>query len=304
MTSNRKPREMKEPLVSVIVPCYNSERTIRQCLGSIVNQRTAVPFDVTVVDSSTDRTPQIVQEEFPSVRLIHLDRRTFAGPARNVGIKETRGRFCLMIDSDCIARPDLVERAMARHGEAEYAAVGGSLRSGTHGSLSGLVGYLAEFKEFMPTTPARIEKGIPTANLCYRREVLERFGGFDDDMQFAEDILLNWKIHSAGLPIFFDPSIEVTHLNRTGWRSVLGYQVGLGRLSAKARRRGGLPGRFLLDYPALILLMPIVRTINAAKWFAKHDLRMLFKFLFVWPFYLLAMGYWSYGFFKGATRKE
>jgi glycosyltransferase involved in cell wall biosynthesis len=296
-----QPRQDQQPVVSVIVPCYNSERTIRQCLSALVNQRTEAPFDVIVVDSSEDQTPRIVEQEYPSVRLVH---RTFAGPARNIGIKSTESPFCLMIDSDCVARPDLIERVMARHGEEEYAAVGGSLRNGTPGSLSGLVGYLAEFKEFMPTTPARLEKSIPTANLCYRREAIEGAGCFDEEMQFAEDISLNWKIISAGGRILFDPAIEVTHLNRTGWASVLGYQVGLGRLSAKARRRFGLPGKFLLDYPALIFLMPFVRTINAAKWFFKHDRSMLLKFLLVWPIYLIAMAFWSFGFFKGATRDE
>ena len=103
-----------EPLVRVIVPCYQSERTIRQCLNAIINQQTSVTFDVIVVDSSSDQTAQIVESEFPSVRLIHLNQRTFAGAARNVGMRATRAEFCLMIDSDCIAESDLIERAVAR----------------------------------------------------------------------------------------------------------------------------------------------------------------------------------------------
>ena len=91
------------PVVSVIVPCYNSARTIQGCLRALFDQRTTVPFDVTVVDSSTDETPQIVAREFPGVRLIHLDARTFAGAARNIGVRATKGRLCLMIDSDCVA---------------------------------------------------------------------------------------------------------------------------------------------------------------------------------------------------------
>ena len=129
-----------EPTLTVIVPCYNSERTIRQCLNSIISQRTSVEFDVIVVDSSSDQTAQIVEREFPSVRLIHLNQRTFAGAARNVGTRATRATFCLMIDSDCIAEPDLIERAVNRHREDNYAAVGGSLANGTPRSLSGWIG--------------------------------------------------------------------------------------------------------------------------------------------------------------------
>src|SRR5207245_10705635 len=136
-----------EPALTVIIPCYNSERTIRQCLNSIISQQTDVEFDVIVVDSSSDQTARIVEHEFPSVRLIKLKERAFAGVARNLGIRAAGAPYCLMIDSDCVAEPDLIEKAMARHREDNYAAVGGSLAHGTPQSISGTIGYLIGFKE-------------------------------------------------------------------------------------------------------------------------------------------------------------
>src|SRR6185295_5223707 len=115
------------------------------------------------------------------------------------------------------------------------------------------------FKDFAPSSPMRLVKTVPTANVTYRRETLERYDCFDEEMQFAEDVLLNWKMHKSGERILFDPAIAVTHLNRTGWKEVLFYQVGLGRFSAEARKRGGISGEVLLRYPALIMLMPFVR---------------------------------------------
>lgn len=292
----------QEVSVSVIVPCYNSERTIRRCLDALLLQRTAIPFDITVVDSSTDATADIVAREYPSVRLVRSFHRLYAGAARNLGVRATRAPLCLMIDSDCVAAHDLIERVVARHRGGRFAAVGGALRNGTPGSLSGLIGYLIEFKEFMPTAPLRLEKSIPTANLAYRRDALMQYGGFDDDLWMAEDILLNWKMYSAGEQLLFDPALEVTHLNRTGWRVVLGYQIGLGRMSAEARRRGGLAGGFLLRYPWLVALMPFARTLRAAQWFAAHDKKLLLAFLLIWPLYWLAALFWSYGFLRGVYR--
>lgn len=289
-----------EPIVSVIVPCFNSEQTIRRCLNALLEQNTSSPYDVTVVDSSLDETPRIVESEFPSVRLIHLDTRTFAGAARNIGVRATRAPFCLMIDSDCIARDDLIDRMIARHRQQEYAAVGGSLRNGTPASLSGWTGYLLEFKEFIPAAPKREVDTVPTANVTYRRAALEGYGCFDDDMWLAEDILFNWKMRRAGEQILFDPEIEVTHLNRTGWREVLSYQVSLGKCSAEARRRGSLPGNSLLRYPVLIFLMPFVRLMRAAVWLARVDRRSFLMFLLISPMYLLGSCFWSVGFFKGA----
>ena len=288
------------PQVSVIVPCYNSARTIRRCLTAIKEQRTTIDYDVIVVDSSIDDTPRIVERDYPWVRLIHLDKRTFAGAARNIGAKATRAEYCLMLDSDCVASPDLLERMIARHREAHYAAVSGSLENGTPGSLSGWIGYLLEFKEFMPSAPKRLERTVPTANVAYRRETLEHFGFFDDDMWLAEDILFNWKVTSAGERILFDPDIRATHINRTGWREVLGYQVSLGRLSAEARRRGGLPGGILLKYPALIALMPFVRLFRAFQWLGSHDAKAFTVLLLAWPLYLVGATLWSAGFLEHA----
>jgi GT2 family glycosyltransferase len=292
-----------EPLVSIIVPCYNSERTIRHCLNSIINQQTSISFDVIVVDSSTDQTAEIVRSEFPSVRLFQLKQRAFAGAARNVGIRATSACYCLMIDSDCVAEPDLLEKAIARHREDDYAAVGGSLANGTPRSLSGWIGYLIEFKEFMPGTPMRLERNVPTANLTYRRETLERYGCFDEDLWPAEDLLFNWKLHRAGERLLFDPTIKVTHLNRTGWRTVLSYQTRLGRTSVIARRRSDMSGGILLRYPMLVVLMPWARLLWAFTWFAKHDRRVLFMFLWTWPMYLLAASFWSFGFLSEARKK-
>jgi GT2 family glycosyltransferase len=209
-----------------------------------------------------------------------------------------------MVDSDCVARPDLIDRMIARHGEAEYAAVGGSLRNGTPNSLSGWTGYLLEFKEFIPCAPMRLERTVPTANVTYRRETLERHGYFDEEMWLAEDVLFNWKVYRSGERILFDPAIEVTHLNRTGWRRILSYQISLGKCSAEARRRGGLPGDGLLRFPLLIALMPLVRLARAAIWLARTDARTFLTFWLISPMYLLGACYWAVGFYQGARRAE
>ena len=298
------PTSDASPTLTVIIPCYNSERTIRQCLNSIISQQTDVEFDMIVVDSSSDQTARIVELEFPSVRLIKLNERAFAGVARNVGIRATQAPYCLMIDSDCVAASDLIERAMARHREDIYAAVGGSLANGTPRSISGTIGYLIEFKEFMPSAPMRLVQSVPTSNVTYRRETLERYGCFDEVMWLAEDILLHWKMFQAGERILFDPSIRVQHLNKTGWREVFYYQIDLGRFSAIARKRGGLAGGILLKYPPLILLMPFARLLRAFTWLAKHDRKVLLAFLLIWPAYLLAASFWSFGFLAECRKKK
>jgi glycosyltransferase involved in cell wall biosynthesis len=296
MTQFRPAKSEIDPWISVIVPSYNSERTIRVCLNAVLNQSTSIPFDITVVDSSTDQTPQIIEQEFPSIRLIHLENRTLAGAARNLGIQATRAPLCLMIDADCVAESDVIERFVARHRDGDYAAVAGSLSNGTPNSLSGWIGYLIEFREFIPSAPTRLEKSMPTASIAYQREIFERYGYFEEDLWPAEDLLFNWNLYNAGESLLFDPGIKVTHLNRTGWSAVLSHQLKLGRTSAVARQRSELPGGILLRYPPLILLMPLVRLMRAVRWFAKYDKQVLLMFLLIWPLYLVAATFWSFGF--------
>jgi glycosyltransferase involved in cell wall biosynthesis len=70
---------------SVVVLSYNSQKTIRASLDSLAAQQTSVPFEVIVVDSSSDATPMIVSHEYPWVRLVRLPRRALPGETRNVG---------------------------------------------------------------------------------------------------------------------------------------------------------------------------------------------------------------------------
>ena len=78
-------------MISVIIPSYNSEITIIGCLNALQNQSYGGCYDITLIDSSDDGTPEIVSLEYPNVKLIHLNDRTDPGTARNIGIAEAKG---------------------------------------------------------------------------------------------------------------------------------------------------------------------------------------------------------------------
>lgn len=85
-------------MVSVIIPCYNAERWIRDALTSVIEQD--VQLEIIVIDDgSTDGSAKIVQSEFPTVKLI---RTTNGGPsrARNVGIALAQGSYIQFLDAD------------------------------------------------------------------------------------------------------------------------------------------------------------------------------------------------------------
>ncbi|BCJ58140.1 hypothetical protein Jiend_15620 [Micromonospora endophytica] len=93
----------KPPLVSVVIPCHNSKKTIALSVLSALNQ-TYQPIEVIVVDdASTDETPQLVKKL--DCTLIELTDNVGAGPARNRGIAASRGEILFFLDSDVALAP-------------------------------------------------------------------------------------------------------------------------------------------------------------------------------------------------------
>jgi len=91
-------------LVSVITPAYNAGQVIERAIRSVSNQTVPVLEHIIIDDGSTDGTVGIIrklQEEFPWVRYLAQPRQG-AGAARNLGIKEARGRYIAFLDGDDI----------------------------------------------------------------------------------------------------------------------------------------------------------------------------------------------------------
>ena len=101
----------KYPLVSVIIPTYNREKTITYCLNSVLSQ-TYKNFEVIIVDDcSTDNTAAMINSHPDSrVRCIVLEKNSGAQAARNRGIKEAKGDWIAFQDSDDEWLPNKLER--------------------------------------------------------------------------------------------------------------------------------------------------------------------------------------------------
>lgn len=98
------------PLVSVIIPAWNSEEYIDQTLRSVVDQ-TYRNLDIIIVDDqSTDGTPAIEEKWAARDSRIRIIKQSHQGlsAGRNRGMKEARGQFILFVDSDDLTAPQLI----------------------------------------------------------------------------------------------------------------------------------------------------------------------------------------------------
>ena len=91
-----------EVLVSVIMPVYNSEKYLKQCLDSVINQTLRSIEIICVDDGSTDGSGQILEEyrkKDPRIQILHQQNQ-YAGVARNNGLKIAKGKYVTFWDSD------------------------------------------------------------------------------------------------------------------------------------------------------------------------------------------------------------
>jgi glycosyltransferase involved in cell wall biosynthesis len=98
------------PLVSVIVPVYNSAKTLRLCLESVCAQTYRAHEVIVVDDASTDRSPTIARD-FPCT-LVEQPSNRGVSAARNAGVAASRGEILFFLDSDVALAPDAVNNAI------------------------------------------------------------------------------------------------------------------------------------------------------------------------------------------------
>lgn len=100
--------------VSVIVPVYNGEAYLRQCLDSLLGQTLADMEVICVDDGSTDGTPDILAAYARADTRLRVLSEANAGPARarNLGMGQARGEFLYFFDADDFCDPELLEEAV------------------------------------------------------------------------------------------------------------------------------------------------------------------------------------------------
>ena len=99
--------------LSIIVPAYNSEKTVERCIDSVINQKTKYDYELLVInDGSTDKTKDIIEKyNNDRIVLINQENRGFSG-ARNRGIDECVGKYIMFLDSDDYMIGNCIESIM------------------------------------------------------------------------------------------------------------------------------------------------------------------------------------------------
>ncbi len=289
--------------VSVVVPSYNSRRTILDCLRSLVEQESPA-LEIIVVDSSDDGTADLIESEFPDVELVRLEQRTHAGIGRNLGAARARGSILAFTDADCIAARDWIASIRRVHGEErETPVVAGSIDNGTPESFVGTAEWFLEFSNAFPGLEPHTVHFAATANLSLPATVFRETEGFDDS-RTGQDMVFGHTLRDHGYTVRFEPSARIAHRNRTGLRHSLARQFALGEGSARIRRRIALPGAWIARWPILVPALAPWRFWRVATRVARSNRKQLPRFLAVSPIVALGITAWTAGFLRGCLARE
>lgn len=276
------------PQLSVIVPCYNEEKTIGLLLDAIYCQDfPRQQVEVVIADGlSTDRTRQVVadfQAAHPDleIRIIENPRRNIPA-AVNTAIRASRGETILRLDAHSVPAPDYFKRSLAALQAGLGENVGGvwQIEPGAKSWLARSIAAAAAHPLGVGDALYRFASQAGAVDTvpfgCFRRALIDKIGPFDESLLTNEDYEFNTRIRQGGGKVWLDPAIRSVYFARSDLPA-LGRQYFrygywkyrmLRRYPGTVRWRQALPPAFvlsLLGWLALAIFWPPARLLLAAE---------------------------------------
>ncbi len=264
------------PLVSVIVPCRNEERWIGPCLQSVLdNDYPHDCLEILVVDGmSDDGTRKVVESfaaQFPRLRLVSNDRR-ITPTALNLGIAAAQGSVIVRMDAHVEYPRDYISALVTLLEESGADNVGGVCRTlpVNDSPIARAVALGMSHPLGVGNSHFRIgaldNRWVDTVPFgCYRREVFDRIGTFDEELVRNQDDELNLRLIKHGGRILLAPQIVCKYYARDSlpklWRMY--YQYGYFKPLVVRKLGGVMTTRQLL--PPLFVLSLVITGV-AAPW--------------------------------------
>jgi len=235
------------PDLTVLILSFNVCPYLRLALRTARAARRALDVEILVVDNaSTDGSAEMVEGEFPDIRLIRSGKNVGFAAGNNLGLKVARGRHVLLMNPDVLVHPDAFEALVAYlDAHPEVGAAGGRIinpdgtsdpgarrgfpsPSAAFYRMVGLSYFFPQSKRFGRYNMRYLREDQETAAealsgcfMCVRREVLEQVGGLDEQFfLYGEDLDWSYRMASAGWKLAYVPSAEIVHFKGKSTRSL------------------------------------------------------------------------------------
>lgn len=213
---------MIEKGITVVIPNYNGQRFLKDCLLALQHQ-TEPEFDTIVVDNGSTDASLTQLKEFPNVQVIRFEENKGFCTAVNAGIKASKTPYVVLLNNDTKVFPDFLEqlRKSIEQSEDVFSVSSKMLMMSDErkiddaGDFYSALGWAfgrgkgKEAKKYVCRD--RIFAASGGASI-YRRAVFEKIGYFDENhFAYLEDIDIGYRANIYGYKNYFEPKAKVLH---------------------------------------------------------------------------------------------
>ncbi|MBL7051310.1 glycosyltransferase family 2 protein [Candidatus Woesearchaeota archaeon] len=209
------------PKISVIIPVFNSDKTLENCLKSVTNQ-TYQNYEIIIVNNnSSDNSLQIInkfQKANKNVKLFS-EKKQSIGAARNTGEKKANGKVVLMVDSDCVVPRNWVKNMAEPILNKECDATQGSQSLMVDNFWSNQIQrrYLQKenysYKEAIGL--------IDTKNFAISSATLKSLGYTNRNYPVGNDLDLSIRFQMNNSKLIFLKDVKVQHLHPDSFKTIV-----------------------------------------------------------------------------------
>jgi GT2 family glycosyltransferase len=232
--------------ISVIIVSFNTRDVLRESIQSVYREMRDLRTEIFVVDNNShDGSVEMVESEFPEVKVIRSLVNLGFGAANNVALEQAKGRFLVLLNSDAFLCHNALTVAFQNMEQNPAVGLAGGRLVGRDHSLqpsarmfpsilsdflvlTGLAHKFSKSRFFGsfdrtwadPMQPAEVD-WVPGAFSIIRTEALQKVGFFDPDFfLYSEEVDLCRRIQQAGYKIMYWPEIVVIHIGGESSRQI------------------------------------------------------------------------------------
>lgn len=184
-------------MISIIIPVYNSEKTLKRCVDSILNQTFNRDIEILLVnDGSKDSSESICLEYQNNDKRIKYFKKENGGvsSARNLGIYEAKGEYIAFVDSDDYVEPNMYEimlNKISKDGSDIVICGYNEIYSDTQRKINVHPYYANNKTEIAKFVAENFNKAIVSSpwNKIFKKKLIKNF--YDEKISLGEDLLFN-----------------------------------------------------------------------------------------------------------------
>lgn len=223
--------------VSVIIVSYNTKKLTKDCLLSIYEKTKDLDFEIFVVDNnSSDGSVEMLEQDFPKIKLIINKENRGFGAANNIAIRQSEAKYVFLLNPDTVLLNNAIKILYDyMENNSDVGACGGNLydknlnevhAGGRFPSVLEIIFNHMKLKHVFksyyeknlkdgisPRTDIKAVDQIIGADLFIKKSVLDEVGLFDEKFfMYYEEIDLEYRITKKGYKIMFIPESKIIHL--------------------------------------------------------------------------------------------